>query len=161
MTQRMTRQEIADALTDAGFPKTKDGVIVLTPGLGGAALGFDPKLRSPSLGLHACRRAILDCLRESVEARGGPDERGIARAPAAANALLSIEDKCLASVPRCASSTPWLGDPAGDGCCPQACIDDHRRDRRPIWKRKGGEAFFDSACYPGYTEEIHRLNAEP
>lgn len=103
------------------------------------SVAFDPKGGSPVWGLSLCRQSILTCMRALIYDAGIRDAR-------------ELEQRCVAQVPRCVTSTPWLDDPAGPGCCPQACIDAHQKDGRTILERKPSEGFFDDSCYPGIEE---------
>jgi len=62
--------------------------------------------RNPADALRACALSINACV---MRPRAAVD--------------------CMQIVPKCQSSTPWLGDPAGDGCCPGACLQAYESSR--------------------------------
>jgi hypothetical protein len=131
--RRRTRQEIADLFVQAGFPTDEKGRILMKGGIGGLTMAFDPSLRTPGLGLGACFERIQLCLRPLDGTAGG------------------TLDSCVASVPRCTTNTPWDGkDPAGEDCCPVACVQRYAEARRH-GPASAADVFSTSGCYPGTT----------
>ncbi len=99
---RLTNAEIAGMLDDAGVAHDDSGVYYLGSLDPNAAVGgaFDPSLVTPALSMRNCMQYIETC----AFLNGGDI------------------DGCVAQAPRCATSTPWTGDPAGVDCCPQSCL---------------------------------------
>jgi hypothetical protein len=99
---RLTNQEIAAMMTDAGIPQDDAGVFYLASDDPNAAMvrSFDPARSTPVTSMRNCMQYIEAC------------------------ALVNSGnfDGCVAQAPRCASATPWAGDPAGIECCPQSCL---------------------------------------
>jgi hypothetical protein len=124
-----TPQEIAAELLDAGYEQNDAGVIVL-PSLGGGPieLGFDPNEKNPLIGLKECNVSILACV----------EEKG-------------VFDECVAAAPRCVSETPWDGDPAGLGCCPEACLLAYF-NARPAKRFSEAMKELNNGCYPGFLD---------
>ncbi|HEY6556976.1 MAG TPA: hypothetical protein VI072_06870 [Polyangiaceae bacterium] len=131
-----SQDEIAELAAKAGLQRNDAGKILI-PGArsGGLQLAFDPSLKDPFTGFDECSRNLMTCVLAGRE-----------------------EDECVAHVPRCQSKTPWLGDPAGVGCCPESCI--RRYFAEPSKKaRKGLKPIVNhSECYPGIQEwnEAHQ-----
>lgn len=57
-------------------------------------------------------------------------------------------DPCVEAAPRCAGPTPWLGDPAGSDCCPNACVKVYSAERRGGAQAAAAlETMHRSGCY--------------
>lgn len=122
-------EEAADMMRDAGMPTNDAGQILLPDRtFAGVTLAFDPKLRTPAMGLRKCLEYIYMTL--------------------ATNASASV-DVAVASAPRCAGATPWLGDEAGDDCCPEACLLKYFDARATQTEGVALDAIATSGCYPG------------
>ena len=122
-----TPAQIAQLFADAGFTVDAQGRVRM-PGTTrtGVALAFNPAKQTPVTGLVQCLDAIEACM--------------------LANAQL---DGCVAAQRRCVGATPWLGDPAGIGCCPEACLTHY------LTRRQAGDgdlkallSIAGSGCYP-------------
>jgi len=89
-----------------------------------------PAKPTPVDGVTACTERIEDCW-----------------------LMHSDPDRCVSNLPRCRSSTPWLGDDARDPCCPDSCLRVYSDERR---RGNGGGlanlAILRSHCYPGVRE---------
>jgi hypothetical protein len=128
--RRRTSQEIRDIFRDAGVPEDDAGVFLLPiPPSNGLSVGYDPDLKTPSMGLRACLQHINACV-------------------AADNPL----DQCVEAMPRCVSTTPWLGDSAGEDCCAEQCLVNYLEKRRTSTERQAFGQFFSSGCYPGLDQ---------
>jgi len=70
-------------------------------------------------------------------------------------------DACVATVPRCTSSTPWT---EAAPCCPSACVDAYQQQRRlgatPI---EANRAVFGSTheCFPGLQAQYRAAGGTP
>lgn len=123
-----TTEEVVAAMVDAGVPRTDSGVFLLPSiGLAGAQPAFDPGKQTPIQGFRRCVDYVTVAMSASTST--------------------SI-DSVIASVPRCISRTPWLGDPAGDDCCPEACLRAYFDARNTMTPTEALTRFFDSGCYP-------------
>ena len=122
-----TPQQIADLLVTLGYPKDDTGTI-LAPGAysNGIQLGFDPNLKTPLTGVRSCVYRVQACMVSTHKV-----------------------DECVAAMPRCEGATPWLGDPAGLDCCPEACLEKYFIRRASSNPRVALDEFLFSGCYPG------------
>lgn len=122
-------QEIADILKDAGHPSDDAGVVYFpVTGSAGIVPAFDPARHTPLQGLRKCVNFVETCL--------------VVAKPK------SI-DQCVVSARRCVSKTPWLGDPAGDDCCPEECLSTYLEARKTKSAAASLDAMGLSGCYPG------------
>lgn len=90
---------------------------------------YGPKLADPTLGYRHFIEGVLACV------------------------LKSDVDDCMRSAPRCESQTPWKGDPAGDKCCPEACLEKYLENRK-TQKAEIALTNLDRSCYPGLSEAL-------
>lgn len=132
---RRTPEEVAQLFRQLGFEADEQGRI-LFPGLamGGVIPAFDPNLHTPMIGFRRCMERIQAC-----------------------RVLTREVDACVASMPRCASTTPWLDDPAGLDCCPAECLSEYFEKRT---SQAPGKALIDlsqSLCYPGLESYLENL----
>jgi hypothetical protein len=118
-----TNQEIAALLVDAGYP-LDDAGRVLIESVAGMGLAFDPNHRDIVSGVSLCLDYVESCMM-----------------------LNKTIDGCVASARRCASSTPWLGDPSGDDCCPHACLLQYFTNRLTMSDEDAVQVFLRSNCY--------------
>ena len=90
----------------------------------GVSVGVNPQKHSPEETLRDCAASITACMMRT---------RAV--------------DECVRNASICQSSTPWLGDPAGAGCCPAACVRTYR-DRRSAGDDPSTalDAIFTSSC---------------
>jgi hypothetical protein len=99
---RLTNQEIAAMMADAGFPEDDAGVFYFVSSDRNAPIvkSFDPSISTPLTLFRNCMEYIETC------------------------ALVNSGnfDGCVAKASRCATSTPWVSDPAGIECCPESCL---------------------------------------
>jgi hypothetical protein len=124
---RLTNEAIAAQLADAGFSSDDAGRFFISgPDDTNTTLGltFDPNLRTPALSFKACVEYILSCVM-----------------------LNGDVDSCVAQAPRCVSSTPWNGDPAGIECCPQACLLKYFSSRPATAPAAAMQSVAASTCY--------------
>ena len=118
-------REIADIMIDAGLHADDAGVIQLPmPSLGGVVLAYDPNRRTPANGMRLCVDSITTCM-----------------------VMKQSTDACVAATARCSSSTPWLGDPAGDDCCPEACLLAYFNARANSSSASALQSMLVSGCY--------------
>lgn len=101
-----------------------EGRVLSDIGLG--ELELDPNARDPLTGLGACADLVTYCVH-----------------PKGAQSV----DGCVASVPRCTTSEPWLEEP----CCPDSCVRAYERERRSAEPVAAFDAalFGNGSCYPG------------
>jgi hypothetical protein len=66
-------------------------------------------------------------------------------------ALNSTIDGCVAAARRCSTSTPWLGDPSGDDCCPEACLVEYFTARQTSTAQQALQTFLATPCYAPTT----------
>ena len=119
-------QQIADELVQLGYQKDETGTI-LAPGAysNGVQFGFDPNLKTPLTGVRSCLYRVQACMVSTMKV-----------------------DECVAATPRCEGATPWLGDPAGLDCCPEACLEKYFTRRATSNERVALDEFLFSGCYP-------------
>jgi hypothetical protein len=124
--------EVRDKLVDAGLPQDDAGRILLPSSFAGVQVAYDPSLQTPLTGVKSCLQRIRTC-----------------------TGLTGEIDECVADAPRCASTEPWLGDPAGDDCCPVSCLLSYF-DARPAKDEPTAlKAFLDNGCYPGLSAYLN------
>jgi hypothetical protein len=123
-----TNAEIAALLVDAGGFQVDDAGRVLIETVAGMDLMFDPNKRDPTSGLRLCLDYIEACM-----------------------ALNSTIDGCVAAARRCSTSTPWLGDPSGDDCCPQGCLVQYFTARQTSTAQQALQTFLTTPCYAPTT----------
>jgi hypothetical protein len=118
--------EMADELADAGYPRVDGGgVAIPTISFGGIVGVVDPSHRTPAMSYRACVNYLAVCMQATKKVDG-----------------------CVASAPRCVTSTPWLGDPAGDDCCPESCLAEYFVDRQTMGPSEALGRWRTSGCYP-------------
>jgi hypothetical protein len=120
-----TNAEIAAMMVDAGYATDDAGVVQLAA-TGGVGLAFDPALRTPVDGLGLCLDYLESCMM-----------------------INRTIDGCVAAAHRCVSPTPWLGDPAGDDCCPEPCLVEYFNLRAMQSEATAMQNFLHSSCYAG------------
>ena len=121
-------QAIADRLRAAGYKEDDAGRFVFKNPMGtGLSLAYDPNRRGPTTGFRGCIARIDDCL----EVKG------------------SREDECVERAPRCVSSRPWKGDPAGEGCFPESCFQEYLSLRKTQSEPVALTRLVRGTCYPG------------
>ena len=126
----LSPQEVARALRDAGFREDAQGRIVFDAfEIGGLVSAFDPNLKTPLMGLRSCVYRLQTC----ALATGKMDE-------------------CVAGAPRCEDDTPWLGDPGGTDCCPDACLTGYFDERELRSSYQAVRKIIEGSCYPGLTQ---------
>ena len=119
------------------LPKDAEGRPILTT-VEGTALTIGPKRVDAIGAAAACRDLKNGC----VQATKQPDV-------------------CIDTVKRCTSTTPWLEN---DDCCPVACVDAYKEQRRlgaePV---AANAAVFGSTheCFPGLQERIRAAGGTP
>lgn len=127
-----TPEDVATILKQRGFPEDPEGRIRI-PGaaFGDVEIVFNPRRRDPLMGFRACRVRIQACFQN-----------------------VGDWDECVAGTPRCESSTPWSGDPAGDDCCPTECLVQYfdARDTKNALESLGSMG--SSSCYPGLNQQL-------
>lgn len=130
---RRSRQEVADLMVDAGGASRLDGGGVIPPLAKGwgVAWYYDPNHRTPLTGMDACLERIELC-----------------------STFGNTVDSCVAAQPRCAGSTPWLSDDAGEDCCPEACLTAYFGARDQNTPFAALRLLLDSACYPQLQEYL-------
>jgi hypothetical protein len=132
-----TAQELADLLRQAGFEQDANGRILFgDQAFGGVTPFFDPNLKTPMTGLRSC----------------------VYRLQACALANNAQVDQCVAGTPRCVGETPWVGDPGGDDCCPEACLTKYFEARATESAFRSFRKITDGSCYPGFSAFIQELN---
>jgi hypothetical protein len=132
---RRTPTEVANLLKDAGFEEDDAGRILLDDfSLGGVTMAFDPNLKTPLEGFRHCMHRIQAC-----------------------RATTGALDACVAAMPRCTSSSPWLDDAAGFDCCPQACLLEYFEDRSVHPPGEAAVRLAQSTCYPGLRTYLEGL----
>lgn len=125
----LSTSEVVDQMLDAGIERDEAGIFhVPSPAFAGVKLGFDPAVKTPMLGLRRCVDAVVVTM--------------------SASATKSI-DSAVAAATRCVGTSPWFGDPAGDDCCPEACLKTYFEARKTMSERAALELFLTSGCYPG------------
>ncbi|HEY2511066.1 MAG TPA: hypothetical protein VGI39_09430, partial [Polyangiaceae bacterium] len=116
---------IAAALVDAGFTPDDAGVFVFntTPGYA-LAFAYDPNRQSPQIQFRNCMDFLGSC------------------------ALVNkAVDSCVAAASRCTTTTPWLGDPSGADCCPEACLLDYFTARQTMTEAQALMTVGAGSCY--------------
>ncbi len=122
-----TPQEVAAVMKSMGYPEDAEGRMIFPgSGFGKIDLAFDPSRADPITGLRACLVRIQACIVTGQK-----------------------WDECVAGVPRCETATPWLGDPAGNDCCPAECLLEYFDARITQNPRNAMDAMMGSSCYPG------------
>lgn len=125
--QLRTPQQVAAVMKAMGYPEDAQGRMIFPgSGFGGIDIGFDPHRADPITGLRSCLVRIQACIVTGEK-----------------------WDECIASVPRCQTATPWLGDPAGNDCCPAECLLEYFDARNTQHPRKAMDTMMGSSCYPG------------
>jgi hypothetical protein len=131
---RRSQAEISAQLKAAGVPSDNQGRFMLPTGdLAGVTLVYDPSLKTPLTGVKACLQQIELCMGVNSQ---------------------SQIDSCVASSSRCASGTPWTGDPAGEDCCPTACLVSYFDNRSTMNEITALREFLKSDCYPGLSSYL-------
>jgi hypothetical protein len=125
---RLTNAQIAAGLVDAGFTPDDAGTFYMNVNDTNAPmqLAFDPKFMTPILTYKNCLEYIETCM-----------------------LINKTIDGCVALAPRCATSTPWNGDPAGIECCPQACLVEYFNARPAESAPVALQSLASSTCYLG------------
>jgi hypothetical protein len=90
----------------------------------GNDLLFDPNKRDPTAGFGLCLDYLESCM-----------------------ILNSTVDGCIAAAHRCSTTTPWLGDPSGNDCCPQGCLVAYLTARENATPAAALQAMLQSNCY--------------
>jgi hypothetical protein len=118
--------QAADELADAGFPRLDGGAVAIpTLSFGGMVPVIDPSQKTPAMSYRACMNFVTVCWMATKNVDG-----------------------CVAAAPRCLTSTPWLGDPAGEDCCPESCLAEYFVDRSSMEPVKALKRWRTSGCYP-------------
>ena len=121
-------QAIADRLRAAGYKEDDAGRFVFKNPMGtGLSLAYDPNLRDPTVGFGSAIARINSCL----------EKKG------------SRQDACIQGAPRCVSLTPWKSDPAGEGCFPESCFQEHSELRKTQSESGAYLHMVRGTCYPG------------
>jgi hypothetical protein len=132
---RRNPQQVADLLRDAGFPEDDAGRIrfdEFSPG--GILLAFDPNLKTPVMGHRSCFARINSCV-----------------------SATKTFDGCFAAAPRCVTATPWLDDPAGFDCCPEACLLAYFEARSTQDVGQAAMSVVQGMCYPGLESQLEGI----
>lgn len=132
---RRSPAQVAELLKQAGFTEDAEGRILLDDlTMAGVTPAFDPNLKTPVTGFRACMGRIYACRATST----------------------NNNDRCVAAMPRCASSTPW-DDPAGFDCCPEECLAEYFTTRATQDLNLALLNLAHSECYPGLAEYMEGL----
>jgi hypothetical protein len=123
-----TPAQIAAVLEEAGVPQDDAGDFLLpSDTIAGIELAYNPSLQLPVTGLAMWTDYIDACMQTQGQV-----------------------DPCIVSSERCQTATPWLGDPAGNDCVPEACLVIY------LQARASGEdpvaalqTLYESDCYEG------------
>ena len=120
-----TPLELGAILADAGIPRDDAGRFILPlEDIGGIQFLYDPAKRDAAMGHRLFNNYLQTCF-----------------------AMRSHIDSCVASVSRCQTSKPWLGDPSGSDCAPAACLELYFQERAANSEPVALRHMLESTCY--------------
>jgi hypothetical protein len=123
-----TPSQIAAVLEEAGIPEDDAGNFILpSDSIAGIQLAYNPSIQLPVTGLAMWTDYLGACMKTQQKV-----------------------DECVVSSARCQTATPWLGDPAGNDCVPEACLVVYLQTRGSGSDSVAAlQTVYESGCYEG------------